>query len=227
MDQEVNASKDIRFKKWEILTKDHEEELINNIKNENSSQIGRDPDFSVTGAEIILTLMLSSIRGIPFFLENQKNKIWNHQQFKTLNRKRVGLIGNGAIHGRVKEILLTLYPMIEVYSFSKHGQFESFTMDKFDALLPKLDVVSIAVPNKEDTVNLFNADRIKMLKDNSLLVNISKGNVLDQDELLNHLYNKRIFAAIDQTEPAILPENHKLWNAPNLIMTPHIGINVG
>lgn len=226
MTEEINPKNDKRFGNWQPRIFDHKEELMNSVEKEGSMHIGRDTDFPVTGAEIILTLMLASMRGIPFFLENQKNEVWRHEQFQTLNRKRIGLIGNGGMHGRVKEVILTLYPFAEVYCFSQHGQNESFTMDKFDALLPKLDVVSIAVPNKEDTVNLFNADRIKMLKDGALLVNISKGIVLDQEELTKHLYDKRIFAAIDQTEPVVLPEGHPLWKAPNLIMTPHIGINV-
>lgn len=226
MTEEVNAKNDERFGKWTPRLFDHKEELANSIENENSMHIGRDPDFPVTGAEIILTLMLASYRGLPFFLENQKREIWDHQQFRTINGKRIGLIGNGVMHGRVKEVLTTLYPFAEVYSFSKHGQNQSFTMDKFDSLLPKLDIVSIAVPPKEDTRNLFDSRRLKMLKDDALLVNVSKGVTVDQEELTRQLYSKRIFAAIDQTEPIVLPKDHPLWKAPNLIMTPHIGINV-
>ena len=221
----VDAKMDPRFGNWGIRIKDHKEELYNSINNENSLSIGRDTEFSTTVAELIIGLMIVSMRGLDNFIINQKNKIWDHKQYRTVHRKRIGIIGNGAIGGKVKEFISIFYPLSEVYAFSKHGQFESFTMDKFDDLLPKLDIVIIAVPETEETFNLFNADRIKKMKNEALLINVSKATTIDQEELVKHLYDKRIFAAVDQTDPVKLPENHPLWNAPNFIMTPHIGVN--
>jgi phosphoglycerate dehydrogenase-like enzyme len=204
---------------------DHEEELFNSINNEGSMQIGRDPEFSITVAELVIGLMISSMRGLDNFIINQQNKIWKHEQYKTIHKKRIGIIGNGSTGTKVKGFIKYLYPLSEVYSFSKHGQNQSFTMDKFDALLPKLDIIIILVPRTEETVNIFSADRIQNMKDGSLLINVSPANTVDQEELVKHLYSKRIFAAVDQTEPIVLPDDHPLWNAPNFIMTPHIGLN--
>jgi len=225
MDDSINAKNDPRFGKWDLVLKDHQHELINNINNEGSCQIGRDPDFSTTVAELIIGFMIMSMRGLDDFIIDQKNKIWDHRQYKTIHKKRIGIIGNGQIGGKVKEFITMFYQLSEVYSFSKHGRNQSFTMDKFDQLLPKLDIIILAIPNTEETINLFDAHRIRKMKDGALLINISKGTCIDQDELIKHLYEKRIYAALDQTDPVVLPENHKLWDAPNLIMTPHIGVN--
>lgn len=223
----VDSSKDPRFGNWSPRVIDHKEELINSINNENSLSIGRDPDFATTVAELIVGLMIMSMRGLDNFVINQKNKIWDHVQYKSVNRKRVAIIGNGNVGGRVKEFITTFYPLTEVYAFSKHGKNESFTMEKFNDLLPKLDIIILAIPGTPETQNLFNAERIQKMKDGALLINISKASSVDQEELTKHLYQKRIFAAVDQTDPIKLPEGHPLWDAPNFIMTPHIGVNAG
>jgi phosphoglycerate dehydrogenase-like enzyme len=214
-----------KIKDFWIRVIDHEDELINNINNDGASHIGRDPEFSITVAELVIGLMIMSMRGLNNFVIDQANRVWNHRQYQTIHKKRIAIIGNGSTSTKVKQFIKNLYPLSEVYSFSKHGQNNSFTMDKFDALLPKIDIIVILIPSNDETKNLFNADRIKNMKDGSLLINASKGNVLDQEELIKHLYAKRIYAAVDQTDPIVLPTEHPLWDAPNFIMTPHIGIN--
>lgn len=221
----VNALKDPRFNKWPVRIFDHKDELMNNVKFENSSQIGRDPDFSVTAAEHAIGLAIMSMRGFDSFYMDQKNKTFNHKQFRTINKKIVGIIGNGVVGGRIKQFMSTFYPLTQVYAFSKDGHDQSFTMDKFDALLPKLDIIIIAIPLTDETNNIFNADRIRNMKDEALLINSGRAALIDQDELMKHLYAKRIYAAVDEVEPTVLPKDHPLWDAPNFIMTPHIGIN--
>lgn len=223
----VDPTKDPRFGNWGVRIKDHKDELYNSIDNENSLSIGRDTDFSTTVGELIIGLMIMSMRGLDNFVINKQNKVWDHQQYRTVHRKRIGIIGNGNTGGKVKEFITTFYPLSEVYAFSKHGQNESFTMNKFDDLLPKLDIIIIVIPSTPETFNLFNGERIKKMKDGALLINVSKATIIDQAELINHLYKKRIYAALDQTDPIRLPDDHPLWDAPNLILTPHIGVNAG
>ena len=163
--QVVNPKNDPRFGRWPIQLKDHKSELYRSIQEEGSEHIGRDPDFPTTVAELVIGLMIMSMRNLGEFYLNQKNKKWEHKQSKTVNKKRIGIIGNGVTGGKVKEFITTFYTLSEVYSFSKHGKNESFTIDKFDALLPKLDIIIIIVPPTPQTLNLFNADRIRKMKD--------------------------------------------------------------
>lgn len=224
---EIDASKDPRFNKWPIQIFDHKDELMNNIEFEESSQIGRDPDFTVTAAEHIVGMMIMSMRGLDFFYKKQLEKEFYHTQFKTVNKKIVGIIGNGVVGGRVKQFLTTFYPLTQVYSFSKDGHHQSFTMDKFDAILPKLDIIIIAIPLTGESKNIFNDERIRSMKDGALLINSGRAALIDQEELTKHLLKKRIYAAVDEVTPTVLPKDHPLWDAPNFIMTPHIGINAG
>ena len=72
---------------------------------------------------------------------------------------------------------------------------------------------------------MFNAQRLSLLKDGALLINVARGPIIETDALIKELNQKRIFAAVDVTDPEPLPENHPLWKAPNLIIVPHVGGN--
>jgi phosphoglycerate dehydrogenase-like enzyme len=61
------------------------------------------------------------------------------------------------------------------------------------------------------------------MKPGALLVNMARGSVVDQDALAEALYDGRIHAASDVTDPEPLPTGHRLWQAPNLLLSPHVG----
>ncbi len=63
------------------------------------------------------------------------------------------------------------------------------------------------------------------MKDDALLVNVSRGPVVDTDALLAELESRRIHAALDVVDPEPLPGDHPLWRAPNLLLVPHVGGN--
>ena len=95
-------------------------------------------------------------------------------------------------------------------------------VSRLDELLPQADIVVLTTPLTAETNHLINAGRIARLKPGALLVNVSRGPVLDTDALLQALHAKRVRAAIDVTDPEPLPPGHPLWKAPNLLITPHV-----
>jgi phosphoglycerate dehydrogenase-like enzyme len=72
---------------------------------------------------------------------------------------------------------------------------------------------------------MFNAQRLAAMKDGSLIINVARGPIIDTEALLNELNSRRIYAALDVTDPEPLPQGHPLWSAPNLIVVPHVGGN--
>jgi phosphoglycerate dehydrogenase-like enzyme len=72
---------------------------------------------------------------------------------------------------------------------------------------------------------MFDASRLSKMKNGALLVNVARGPVIVTDALVAELNSKRIFAALDVTDPEPLPAGHPLWKAPNLIVLPHVGGN--
>jgi phosphoglycerate dehydrogenase-like enzyme len=91
------------------------------------------------------------------------------------------------------------------------------------ALLPHADVVVLIVPGTAQTRGLVDAGFLSRMKHGALLVNLARGSVVDQDALADALEAGRISAAVDVTDPEPLPVGHRLWQAPNLLITPHVG----
>jgi phosphoglycerate dehydrogenase-like enzyme len=93
------------------------------------------------------------------------------------------------------------------------------------ALLPQADIVVLTVPYSASTHHLLDAERLALLPDQALVVNVARGRVVDTQALLAELNNGRLRAALDVTDPEPLPPEHPLWRAPNTIITAHQGGN--
>tara|TARA_B100001063_G_C16355916_1_gene353660 strand:- start:68 stop:565 length:498 start_codon:yes stop_codon:yes gene_type:complete len=97
------------------------------------------------------------------------------------------------------------------------------TFDKIDEVLPDADFLYLAVPETEETKGLINKKRLDMLKTSSSIVNIGRQSVLDYEVLRVKLKNNEIAGAIlDVFSQEPIPKNSKLWDTPNLIITPHV-----
>ena len=79
------------------------------------------------------------------------------------------------------------------------------------------------MPVTDETRQLVNKDFLRAMKDGALLVNAARGVIVDTDALLEALTSGRIRAALDVTDPEPLPAGHPLWQAPGLLLTPHVG----
>ena len=99
---------------------------------------------------------------------------------------------------------------------------ELYTIDKLDGLLPKADVVAITIPETPETIHMFGKERFALMKDTAYLINTSRGTIIKQDELTDALSNGVIGGAcIDVYEKEPLPDDDPLWDAPNVLITPH------
>lgn len=93
----------------------------------------------------------------------------------------------------------------------------------FETLLEESDFISLHTPLTPDTHHLINAEALSKMKPNAVLVNTSRGPVVDLDALYNALKHRRIFAAgLDVTEPEPLPLDHPLFALDNILIMPHI-----
>lgn len=93
----------------------------------------------------------------------------------------------------------------------------------FETLLRQSDFISLHTPLNEETHHMIDAKSFSMMKEKAVLVNTSRGSVVDQDALYKALKEKRIFAAaLDVTEPEPLPMDSPLLGLDNLVLTPHI-----
>lgn len=91
------------------------------------------------------------------------------------------------------------------------------------AVLPKMDVIALSLPETPATIHLFDQDMLSCTKQGSILLNVGRGTAIDQTALL-HFTRQHWFSAVilDVTEPEPLPKNSPLWNEEDVIITPHI-----
>lgn len=100
---------------------------------------------------------------------------------------------------------------------------EIYTMEHLDALLPNVDVVLSVLPDTTQTRNIFQKEQFEKMKTTAIFLNGGRGSVVNTEDLCNALIAREIYAAgLDVTDPEPLPNQHKLWNMKNVVITPHI-----
>jgi phosphoglycerate dehydrogenase-like enzyme len=95
-------------------------------------------------------------------------------------------------------------------------------VSNLDQGLPSADIVLFTIPLTSGTRHRFNAKRSARMNPGALLVNASRWLIVETEALVQALNEKRIRAALFVTAPEPLPEGHPLWQAPNLLITPHV-----
>ncbi|MFE9769121.1 2-hydroxyacid dehydrogenase [Streptomyces sp. NPDC005808] len=176
--------------------------------------------------ELALALILASLRGIPDFVRAQDKGEWKSGFHPALADKSVLIVGYGSI-GSAIEDRLTPFELARVARVARSARTTErgpvHALAELPALLPEADVVVLSTPLDDTTRGLVNADFLAHMKDGSLLVNVARGPVVDTKALLAELESGRITAALDVTDPEPLPQGHPLWQAPGVLISPHVG----
>ncbi|MDX6257425.1 MAG: hypothetical protein QOJ11_3759 [Frankiales bacterium] len=172
-------------------------------------------------SEWVLTAILASIRQIPRFVRQQDAHVWQAKDTTELAGRRVLIVGYGSIGSAIERRLAGFE--VEITKVARRARAGVHSIDELPGLLPYADVVVVIVPLTDQTRGLVDAGFLAGLPDGALLVNASRGPVVDADALLAELHSGRITAAIDVTDQEPLPADDPLWLAPGLLLTPHIG----
>ena len=179
----------------------------------------------ISVVELTVALIISVSRKLSLADSHLKKGEWNRSQFlgNELYGKTLGIVGFGKAGRLVAERMKSFGMSIvfyDPYVTDWNGSEESI---KLDDLLRTADVVSIHVIKTKDTENLISKDMLDLLKPSSVIINTSRGGVLDEDYLFELLESEKIFGAgldVYSNEP---PKNVDRYNGLNLVTTPHIG----
>lgn len=100
---------------------------------------------------------------------------------------------------------------------------EQYLMDALEEELAKADIVALCLPGTEATSHLLDERRLALMKPSAILINVGRGMLVDNLALANLLRAGKLGgAAVDVTDPEPLPADHPLWEAPNVLITPHV-----
>ncbi|MGI6192584.1 MAG: NAD(P)-dependent oxidoreductase [Christensenellales bacterium] len=178
-------------------------------------------------AELAMCMMIACLRNVlPCDQRCREGGTKDGLVGTTLRGKTVGIVGTGAIGLRVAELLKPFGCRLVASSRTEKQQAKDLGVNylPLDELMAVSDIVTLHVPLTEATRNLIDARRIKLMKQNAILVNTARGPVVDATALSIALRDRKIAgAAVDvfEKEPPIYPA-HPLLNAPNVLVTPHI-----
>lgn len=176
-------------------------------------------------AELTMALILASQRGIPDFVRAAEKGTWAPARYPSLADRRVLIIGYGGIGVALEERLLpfetTVTKVASRARDTERGHVHGF--DELPALLPQAEIVVLAVPLNDSTKGMADAAFLAQLADDTLLVNIARGAVVDTEAMLAEARSGRLRFALDVTDPEPLPEGHPLFALDNVLISPHIG----
>jgi phosphoglycerate dehydrogenase-like enzyme len=172
-------------------------------------------------AELVLTLVLSSLRGVPQFVRAQDRHEWTPGWHPALADKSVLLVGYGAIGAAVEARLAPFECSVVRVARSARDGVHAIT--ELPALLPDADVVVLVLPLTDETSGLVDAAFLAAMKDGALLVNVARGAIVDSPALISALQSRRVRAALDVVDPEPLLPDSPLWDCPGLLVSPHVG----
>jgi phosphoglycerate dehydrogenase-like enzyme len=176
-------------------------------------------EASVT--ELVLTSVLVMTKDIPDFVRRQANAEWAHRRTGGLHGSNAVILGHGAI-GRTTGALLEALG-VNVVGVSRSGGPPSVLPAELPHLLPTCDVLVILLPLTDETRGLVDEAMLRSLPDGALVVNVSRGQIIQAAPLERELVSGRLRAALDVTDPEPLPAGSPLWHLPNVLITPHVG----
>jgi phosphoglycerate dehydrogenase-like enzyme len=175
-------------------------------------------------AEMAVTLILASQRGWPEVGRNQVTETWGRIPYPGLIGQRVLQVGVGGI-GREFEKRIDGFG-VELTRVARSARDGVHATSELPDLLPSADIVVIAVPLNEETTQLVNGAFLDRLPAGALVVNVSRGPIVDTDALVERVRSGAVRSAMDVFDPEPLPAGHPLWSLPGSLVSPHLGGNV-
>jgi phosphoglycerate dehydrogenase-like enzyme len=172
-------------------------------------------------AELAVAGLLAVLRKLPTFRAEQLAHRWSPDSSDDLDGKLVLVLGAGDIGRRIAAAVSVFDAKCTFVA--RTARDDVHAIEELPALVGEHDVLVIAVPLTPATRGLVDADVLGGLPDGAVVVNIARGSIIDQDALLAELQAGRLSAFLDVVDPEPLPADHPLWDAPNLVLTPHVG----
>jgi D-3-phosphoglycerate dehydrogenase len=179
-------------------------------------------------ADHTIALLAGLLRSLPtFFLAQQKHE-FIRRPTRDLHGARIGIIGLGRNGRRLAEVLSAFRTTIvatDWFPVNKPPHVsELLPAHAVDEILPRIDILILAAPLTPVTRGMIDARRLALLPQGAIVVNVARGPLVVTDDLVAALESGHLGgAALDVTEPEPLPPSHRLWDLPNVVITPHVG----
>lgn len=180
--------------------------------------------YSIPIAEWIVSTILQIYKNTKAFYVKQLKKQWIcDYSVSEIYGRRIGFLGTGTLALESAKRLKAFG--VEIWGCNTDGRSikyfdKCFSTDDMDEIFKNCDVVVSTIPSTKQTYNIVNKDKFELMKEGACLINVGRGKILDEEDLLKYASKFRAVALdVFQEEP--LSENSKLWELDNIIITPH------
>lgn len=180
----------------------------------------------------ILMFMLALSRGLPYYLEAQRQRRWDKEARKTsyiaLPESTALIVGVGGIGHETARLCAALG--MTVLGIDPRPEYDVPCVElhppaDLDGLLPRADFVIVTTPHTPETEGMWHAARFRLMKSTAYFINIGRGKTTRLDDLADAIEQGVIAGCgLDVFEVEPLPSEHRLWTMPNVLLTPHIAV---
>ena len=188
--------------------------------------------YGVTISEHIVLMLLELMRQREQYREIVSRREWiRNLPVRSILGSRITMLGTGDIGQETLKKLRGFRPAC-IVGVNRSGQKPGGMFDRvvpvseLTEVLPETEVLIMSLPGTKESTGLLSREMLSLLPDYAIIVNVGRGNSIDEEALLSELRLGRLFAALDvfSTEP--LPQDSPFWDCPNLLLTPHISGNM-
>lgn len=181
--------------------------------------------YSIPMAEFAVSGVLQLYKKSTFFYGNQKQAVWEkHRGVMELFNKTVCIVGCGSVGSEcAKRFKAFGCKVIGVDLFAREDEnyLKIYPLQQIDECLMQSDIVVLTLPLTENTKHMIDSKRFEKMKDNSVLVNIARGEIVVEEHLIKALNEKLLGAVLDVFKKEPLDRESALWQQENVIITPH------
>lgn len=184
--------------------------------------------YGLAIAEHMIGALLCMMKKFDKYRIDQENHVWSdHGMVTSILGSKTLVVGLGDIGNEFAVRMNSLGSSVDGIRRTKAEKpayiDNLYQMDKFYECLKQADIVATCLPGTKETYKLFDEKAFSSMKDGAYFINVGRGNAVDTDSLYDALESGKLAgASVDVTDPDPLPADHKLWNAKNILITPHI-----
>lgn len=184
-------------------------------------------------AQVTLSLVLDFVQHLNYYKEYVNNQQWQispifthiSQPFHEINNKKWGIIGLGTIGTQVATIAQAMGANVCYYSTSGTNHNKEIPSCSLEELLKSCDIITIHAPLNDATLNLLNKENLPFLKEKSIVINVGRGGIINEEDLAQFIETKEVYFGLDVVSREPIEANNPLLTIKNkerLTITPHV-----
>ncbi len=222
--EKIDISKMKNLKYIQLSSTGFDQVPIEKLKNKDILLCNNKGGYSIPISEWIVSAILQIYKNTKSFYDKQSKKQWIcDYSVSEIYGKKIGFLGTGTLAMESAKRLKAFG--VEIWGWNTDGRDikyfdKSFSKEDINEVLYNCDIVISTIPSTKETYKLMNEEKFAAMKENSSFINVGRGNVVDEEDLLKYASKFRGIA-LDVFEQEPLNQSSELWNLENIIITPH------